>query len=256
MSDRPDRPERPAFSNREPIFWTGVTPGFNDIDRMKATTLPNGRTVVERVPQGAHDGASPYDNPVRLPSNRAPVVLKDDGNEVPIVLTTAAAHTDINTGYANQQRRKARAFGWFDVGACPVHLVLSRELLPQCVKERSIFDPVTGDLAARPCSPGTYGPSQPCSHYVAERAARRRLHAEIQRERQSGYIQETDKLLQAVSQLVEMQRMQTQQAASAASPQTITIQGDDFGSETPHRRQRRALDAIAKARGDKEPDEQ
>lgn len=177
------------MSNREPIFWTG--PGsYSQRDR-EIVRHVNGKRIVEKVPQRGHQGEP--DNRTMDPrarANRWMHVCTDAGNWIRMVLTNAAAHTDVTTEWAQERRAKARYFGWFRIDTCPVALVAAGELERDKFIVQSMFDD-------RPCARGTYSEESPCKHCVLETEARRAAKLEFERERDSSYKDPTERQIEA-----------------------------------------------------------
>lgn len=199
------------MSNREAIFWTG--PGsYSQRDR-EIVRFENGKRIVEKVPQRGHRGDSDPDGRVldsRAAANRWMHVCTDAGNWIRMVLTNAAAHTDITTEWAQERRAKAAHFGWFRIDACPLALVAHGELLRGQFLVQSMF-------SDRPCDRGTYSEAQPCKHCLAETDARRAAKAEFERERDSSYKDPTERQIEANAAAVREQTAAITAALAAAA---------------------------------------
>jgi hypothetical protein len=176
---------------REPIFWSSTVPGYNTSDRERRSIGPDGREIVERVPQIGHQGD--YENKKVASGVRYIEVVRHEGHVVALCLTNAAAHLDPSTGWGQQQRGKAHHFGWFPIGLCPVALLGTGELQAHHVKDRSLLD-------AEPCKPGTYGRENRCPHNIAEQVARSKFWGMAEAERAKAYKDPTDRLIEANQQ--------------------------------------------------------
>lgn len=175
--------------NREPIFWTTTVPGYNKVDRERVLFDDDtGEPIIERFPQSGHQGD--YENRSRARGLRFVYVIRHEGHLAPIVLTNAAAHMDPNTPWGNYQRAKARFFGWYMPGSCPVALLASGELSPNQIRDRSLLD-------AKPCQHGSYGEEHRCPHSLSEQGARRDQNKRREDARNLNFKDPTDKLIEA-----------------------------------------------------------
>lgn len=195
--------------NREPIFWTTTTPGYNASDRERRVwvddVLPNGKKIrkqaTEKFPQRGHLGD--YETRFQAPGERWMLVVRHDGHEVRAVLTNGAAHMDSATGYGQYVRAKARALGWYDPRQCPCALLATGGLQPEHIVSEEV-------KAAEPCRPGAYDPKKErCPHSIAEKAARMAATKEIQDQREIAFKTKEDKLLEVMREQLEAQRAQT-----------------------------------------------
>jgi hypothetical protein len=133
------------------------------------------RPLIERVPQRGHDGDSDPKQPRLAPGRRWMHVLRHDGNEVRVPITTAAAPVE-DSNYGAWIQAKARHFGWIPFGHCPVALLLTGMLRPFHLVADKLKD-------EQPCQHGSYGAEKACAHYLLERLQRRALHATLQARR-------------------------------------------------------------------------
>jgi hypothetical protein len=172
---------------REPIFWTSTVPGYNTADRERRT-IRDGKEVVERVPQIGHQGD--YEHKSLAQGIRYIEVVRHEGHIINQVLTNAAAHLDINTGWFQQQRGKALYWGWYPIATCPVALLRTGELQPRHIKDASL-------LNAQPCEHGTYDREHRCPHSISEQAARSKWWATAEAERVAAYKDPTDRMIEA-----------------------------------------------------------
>lgn len=167
----------------EAILW-------GNIAKREHERVANGRLIKERVPQTATFGD--YDSP-KAAMRRWRSVVDANGNDVRVVITTAAADIDVDGPYARRMRLKWRYHGWFEKAACPVALYLNGDLY-----ENHLVDANTLADAheRRACAPGAHSDGNPCPHVVAEMAARRAKSAAYDAERQKNFKSETEKLLE------------------------------------------------------------
>jgi len=194
--------------NREPIFWTAVgMPSYNKGDR-EVASFKNGRRVVEKVPQRAHIGA--YDDR-RQNTNyeRWQLVVRHDGHTVRQVLTTAAAHTDANTTYAQNQRNKAMALGWFKLHQCPLALVRTGQMSADKIAATDMLKPTE-----TACSGAQ---KEPCVHALAEIAARQLIRQEESAVQARAYRGPMEKMMEANRANVEATVKGLTEALTAAS---------------------------------------
>lgn len=196
--------------NREPIFWTTTTPGFNDSDRAR-TIMVEGKRRTEKFPQRGHVGD--YDDRKIAPGDRWMLVVRHDGHEVRAVLTNGAAHMDTATAYAQYVRVKGHRLGWYNPGQCPCALIATKELS----KDAVVSDEVRNGT---PCPPSSYSLKNRCPHSSAEQAARQAVHKAVQDERELAFKSKEDKILDAM-------REQTAALAKAASPGSMGISLED-----------------------------
>jgi hypothetical protein len=187
--------------NREAIFWTTTTPGYNDSDRQRMVVVddvvrgkPVKKRAVEKFPQRGHLGD--YEDRRTAPGERWMLVVRHDGHEVRAVLTNAAAHMDSATGYGRYVRGKARALGWFDPGQCPCALLLTRELDADQVVSEEVRN-------GTPCAPNTYNRTNRCPHSIAEKNARMEVTRAITEDREEAMKSKEDKVLEALKEQTE-----------------------------------------------------
>lgn len=145
-----------------------------------------GLFLIEKLPGFGYVGSDiHFQRPMAEAANRFATFLRDDGHEVAVVLTCAAAHVPLSdTSNERNARLKAKHFGWIEQGKCPCLMVMSGELRAEQMKAEvnrgavnhkvdkagALLDAVTG----RPCPVGNLGAGNPpCPHYLAERKARR-----------------------------------------------------------------------------------
>jgi hypothetical protein len=195
---------------REPVFWTTSNAeqiGFNSLDREKRI-MRDGREVRVKHPQAGHQGD--YDALVRMRGEgyRFMTIVKTNGATVFYTLTNGAADMDPNSGYAIERKQKARFYGWYRIGACPVALLRAGEMHPGHFVDQSL-------LEAAPCEHGTYGHSKPCPHALAEKAARQKRHAAYEAETAASYANKAE----------EAQRAQTAAIVAAQQQQTEALVG-------------------------------
>lgn len=175
--------------HREPAFFTTTNAeqiGYNKPDR-EGVVMRNGEAVRVKHPQSGHQGD--YDSLVRMKGEgtRWWTVVKSDGSIVYYVLTNGAGDMNPNTEYALDRKQKAKFYGWFRLGQCPVALLRAGEMhkghfapvralnADGSPKVDSQGKPVFEEsslLAANPCQPGTYSLDRPCPHALAEAKAR------------------------------------------------------------------------------------
>lgn len=179
---------RPTALEREPIFWTMATPGYNDDDRQRVRMV-NGRRVLEKFPQHGHVGD--YENPKKAPGVRFVYMINHGGFEIAMPLTNGASHLDPGSNYGRYMRRKAAFLGWFPPGMCPIALVQSGDL----DAERHIV--CKEMLADEPCEPGRHSRSNPCKHALSEKNARHEQHRRDEAERLASYKDPGEKLIEA-----------------------------------------------------------
>lgn len=157
----------------------------------KVTIAAGNRRVVERIPQTGSFGDLHENRPARP---RWRKVVDSYGNEVRVVLTTAAADLDTETNYGRYQRQKWRVYGWYEVGHCPCAMFLTGDLKAEHFSSAEVL----ADAKARTaCSPGTYGPEAPCPHALKEMEARKKQNAEELAERLKNFQSESDRLIAA-----------------------------------------------------------
>jgi len=193
--------------DRELIFWATTNPGGNIRDREKVV-MQNGRKVVIRHPQRGHVGD--YDERRVADFTRSINVVRHEGHVTALVLTNAAAHTDTSTPYAQYQRAKARALGWYPLGSCPCAGIAAGEF------SRDSF--VTEEVRnGQPCERGTYGEAKPCKHALLERDARQKQHATDEAERMSAFKDPTQKMIEAGQQQAATIASAVKEAVAAAT---------------------------------------
>jgi hypothetical protein len=169
----------------EPILWGNIA------RRTLERRDERGRRIIERVPQTATVGD--YDDPRRA-DPRYRIVVDSYGNELRVVITTAAADVSIDGNYARRQRQKWRVDGWYEKGSCPVALYLAGDLQ---MDHLVATDVVAAAKERRACDPTSHDVRKPCPHALAELDARRVRNAEEDAERQKNFRSESDKLIEA-----------------------------------------------------------
>lgn len=167
----------------EAILWGNIAK--RDHER-----VVGGRRIVEKVPQTATFGD--YDSPKAAP-RRWRAVIDANGNDVRVVITTAASDIDVDGPYARRMRLKWRYHGWFEKAACPVALYLNGDLYENHLVSEKVLADATD---RRACPPGAHSDANPCPHTVAEMETRRTLSAAKDVERQKNFKTETEKLLE------------------------------------------------------------
>lgn len=178
------------MADRESIFWTSTRPNYNQRDR-EIVRMEGGKRIVEKVPQRGHQGD--YDNRTidpRSARSRWLHVCRDDGNWIRMVMTNAAAHVDSNEAWGQYQRAKARFFGWFPIGSCPLALISAGYFKPGQFVNQAM-------LEEQACKPGTYSEREPCPHCKAETEARRKQRTELEVERAKNWRDPTDRQIEA-----------------------------------------------------------
>ena len=139
---------------REAIFWTSTSAGYNTRDREKSR-MEGGRKVVEKVPQRGHQGDYESRRPAR--GVRYITVVRHEGHRVSLVLTSAAAHLDHNTPQGQYQLAKAKHHGWYQIGQCPCALLVTGGMLPEHFVDKKV-------AKDKPCEHGVYSGAKPCRH--------------------------------------------------------------------------------------------
>lgn len=170
-----------------------------------------GRPAFERVPQTGRVGVVrqvddiAQTKPMSLP--RFVNMLRDDGNEAPIIIRTAAAAGHGEQGSDNTFQRyqgaKAKRHGWIPEGACPVAMAERGDINPLQLDSRPLRQAVANREGCKPHEVGVNKP--PCKHYQAEKAARtaHRLGehlASVEREKTSAD-RTTDALVEFVNKM-------------------------------------------------------
>lgn len=202
--------QRVQTQSHEPTFYTTTNAeatGYNRPDR-EGYVMRGGSPIRVKHPQAGHQGD--YDSPIRMKAegNRYLTVVNSQGNVVYYVLTNGAGDMNPNSEYAVDRKQKARFFGWYQIGQCPVALLASGEMHRGHFVDRSL-------LKAHPCQPGSYSINKPCIHALAERKARL--------DKQAAYVAETEK--QHANKEAEAQREQTKALTEAMAAQTKAIVG-------------------------------
>ncbi len=182
--------QREVSLAEEPIFWTSTIPGFSEQDRRRVRMI-NGRMVEEKHPQIGHTGD--IRDRKRMAIARFVYMINHYGNEIAMVLTTAAAHADANSSFAQYQWRKARAHGWYHTGDCPCALLKTGRLSddhipPELVREFN---------STEPCKPGEFKRDHPCPHSIKLQKARQRMHAEAEAIRLEPFKTDGKRLIEA-----------------------------------------------------------
>lgn len=226
MSDEPESfetliPQRHQSQSKEPTFYTTTdseATGYNKPDR-EGYVMRNGKAVRVKHPQAGHQGD--YDAVIRMrgEGQRWITVVNSQGNVIYYVLTNGAADMNPNSEYAIDRRRKAKFFGWYPVGQCPVALLAAGEMRRGHFADRAL-------LNEQPCQPGTYSIGKPCKHALAERDARRAAHNKIEKEVADAH----------ANKLVEAQQAQTEAITKAMGEQTEKLVGtlaNALGSTAP-----------------------
>ena len=197
----------------DPILWVTTKPGeLSNMHPRRTLRTRNldGKIVEERVPQRCSADNDYAKSSVLENYPRWARVVKHCGTEVRVPLTNAAAHTDVNTGYAASMREKFRKLGWYTYGACPVAQVLGGDLAACSFVSREVLDAIAKGTA---CRPGTYSEESPCPHCLAEMKQRRALALTAWREREHAVLSEAEK--QNVS--TQTKTAEALQAIAAAS---------------------------------------
>lgn len=183
----------------EPILWAHKAEKLRKIPARRwnpdsgkmedAFDEETGERLYEKIPQRGHV-AGDYDNPVPSRYNRWLHVLRHDGHVVRVPVTGAAADFDTSQLTTQERRAKARHFGWILVGSCPLALVETGEIQPGQLIAKNIRKEAM-------CKQGSYGPEQPCPHYLAEEAARKERQKKETVKREKVHQSEADKLVSA-----------------------------------------------------------
>lgn len=179
--------------DREPIFWVSTSNGSNARERERIV-MKDGQKRIERFPQRGHQGD--YDD--KRPANgvRSYLMVRHDGHTIHMAMTNAAAHLDPTTTFGQYQLAKARHLGWFRLGQCPCAMLLTGDLVADHIVNKAM-------LKEAPCAPGTYTPSKPCPHALAEQAARQKSHGAYEAKRMAGFKDATEKLVEAGNEQTE-----------------------------------------------------
>ncbi len=169
----------------EAILWGNIAK--RDHERIGE----RGRRIVEKVPQTATFGesGSPTAAPTRWRS-----VVDPYGNDVRVVITTAAADIDVDGPYARRMRQKWRFYGWYEKGLCPCALYLNGDLHENHFVSASVL---AAAKAQQACAPGSYSVRKPCAHSIEEMNARKVQNAEQTAQRMRGFKSESDRMIEA-----------------------------------------------------------
>jgi hypothetical protein len=201
----------------DPIRWTRKgdrsheRPAFMWDDKGQRVPVldDKGRAMKERVPTTGRVGVVRQSADVaNTKPMRDPVsmhVLRADGHEVhvPIRSSSASLHGTQGTDTSLRQFRlaKNKHEGWILVGSCPVDLVMRRELNRLQMDSPEVRAAVDRGEA---CGPGEVGANKPpCKHYVAERAARRKLRFDENQARNDAHKSEAAKQTEALVDLMK-----------------------------------------------------
>jgi hypothetical protein len=182
---------------REAIFWTSTTPGYNDADRMRVSVDENGMPRIERIAQHGHLGDP--DDRRKAPGTRGAVMVDHYGNSKFVALTNGAAHLDPNTPYGQQQMAMARFWGWYKLDECPCALVAVGTLHHTRLCNRELVRESGGEATAlnTACQPGTYNEDRPCPHARAEKQSRMDRNARLEADKEGQYKTEERKRFEA-----------------------------------------------------------
>jgi len=172
---------------REAIFWTSTTPGYNDRDRIRVSADENGMQRVERIPQRGHLGDPDDRRPA--PGVRAVVMVDHYGNSKFVALTNGAAHLDPNTPYGQHMMAMARFWGWYKLDECPCALIAVGQIHESRIVDRDLVRGPDGESTPKntPCQPGTYSEAHPCQHVRAEKKARMDRNARLEQAKEDQY---------------------------------------------------------------------
>jgi hypothetical protein len=211
----------------EPILWADAAKSQRRIPARRYNAAigamedifddDTGERLYEKIPQRGHVGGD-YERPV-LGKATWMHVLRHDGHVVRHKLTCAAADYDMSQLTSQERKAKARHFGWIPVGHCPIALVVSGE-----VKSGQL---IAKDLRGitTPCVHGTYGETKPCTHYLAEEAARKALQAKKQAASDKRMQPEAEKLIAA-------QQTQTKEIVAGIGDALAKVINRDNGNRT------------------------
>lgn len=201
-------PQQHNVMNREPIFWTTTSPGYNTSDRERTVMYDDVHPVtgkvtkkrgVEKFPQRGHLGD--YEDRRTAPGERWMLVVRHDGHEVRAPLTNGAAHMDSATGFGQYVRTKARALGWYDPRQCPCALLAIGMLQAEHIHSDEV-------RTARPCT-RTGREKDRCEHSLAEQKARQLNQRQIQDDREEAFQTKEDKMLEMMKMQIDAQNKQT-----------------------------------------------
>lgn len=186
-----------------PILWLDADISQQEMDpnaprrAIKAVEASSrSAAVYERHPQWCTDGNEV--GSIRRNYQRFVHVVRHDGNVVRAVITNAAAHTDTNTGYAQNQRNKHWHFGWFKFGKCPIAAAAAGELQPHLIKSDAIAALV--EEGAPACNPKVFGPKNLCPHALAEIEERRKQHNDKQAKSEDAVRTDSEKAVVALAE--------------------------------------------------------
>lgn len=204
--------------NREPIFWAHMNEEVNKAER-QTIRIVNGKRIVEKRPQMPHIGD--YEVRVRAPGQRYIIMVKEDGNVVPIVHTCAAADLNMGSGYANSIKQKSLFLGRFPLAMCPCAMMMAGTLRPNTV----VSDEVREGTA---CARGTHSLDKPCPHALAELAARREQHNAVEHEITMKYREEEERKLAAQREMNKelLEGVATSTANAVAAAMKKPAKGD------------------------------
>lgn len=162
-----------AKARRKAMRWNPET------NQREPVLDDRGAPAFERVPQTGREGVvrevGDIKNTKPMATPRSIDMLRDDGNEVAMVIRNAAAagfgDNGSDTSFMRYQLAKAKRAGWLPVGCCPLDLVARRERNALQLDDLSLRAAAkSGDTGCRPHEVGVSKP--PCKHYRAEMAAR------------------------------------------------------------------------------------
>lgn len=220
------------MSSSDPVLWVKHgSPGATAIPRVwdaKAGRYVRpvddfGQPVRERVPAVGFVGRD-LQSMRKMSGVRSIRILNSAGNEVHYTLTTSAAiAARDDDAYRNDRLRKARHFGWIQVGSCPCAERFRGVPAARFISKEA--------REGQPCDPSTIGTDEdghvnpPCQHYLAEQMARREIQA---KQNAAANLRHTDgetKRSDAMARLAEAQQAQAQ--ALTAVAETLTAQATD-----------------------------
>lgn len=188
-----------------------------------------GAPVMERVPATGKVGlvrvVADIDGLKNQREPRYVTYLRADGHVTNnVIRASAASQPGTDNSFALFTIAKARHEGWIQVGTCPIDAVQRGDIRPQAIADKTVRAAVDGH--AVPCPRSSLGISHPnnppCSHFIAEEAARKdRRHVfEIKREaaRKSVADIQAEKQTEAIRDFVDVQRIAIEQQRPAKQP--------------------------------------
>jgi hypothetical protein len=205
--------------DREPILWCS-RPGHNR--EREIVRFENGKRIIEKIPQRGHQGD--YENrriDRRCAAARWIHVVRHDGFAVRMLLTNGAAGMDPNDSWGQYQKAKARYFGWFPIGSCPLALVATGDIKASQLVDRSL-------IGQKACEPGSYSEATPCPHCLSEHRARIGAHADAETERYKNFQDVHEKQIDAHrADMREQTQALTTAIAAALSEQRPKVRERD-----------------------------